>query len=307
MSDLDQLRQQLRQRGYLTLGIERWFALDPWSSRTFWAELLVVTSKAAVLIAPFVAAVAVAIMLVRNHPLSPVDTALLLVLYAGAGWVFAFVIVLAIALLLKLRPAIAIDSPAALLAISLGAALLLSLPLLLWWNGFEGERTTAELLGGGVLLAILLICSAIVIAAALLSFSIHEVQRIPSAVRRPRAGPMAVAASALLVGLFVPAWAGPQQEPSSPQQIAVSSDYRPLVLIAVDGLRADDEIADETLSRLLPHRASLSRLSSDSPPEKWATVGTGVKTALHRVRAIEGIELAGGRRLIQAVSRRDVV
>jgi len=45
-SDVDVLRDQLRERGYLSHGIERWFALDPWRSRAFWLELAVVAAKA---------------------------------------------------------------------------------------------------------------------------------------------------------------------------------------------------------------------------------------------------------------------
>ncbi|HEX8152950.1 MAG TPA: hypothetical protein VF698_07495, partial [Thermoanaerobaculia bacterium] len=73
MSDIDHLRSQLRQRGYLSHGIERWFALDPWSSRAFWLELITVAFKAATLIAAFGALPLVAVMLVRNFPLSVVE------------------------------------------------------------------------------------------------------------------------------------------------------------------------------------------------------------------------------------------
>ena len=66
---VDHLREQLKQRGYLTYGIERWFALDPWRSRTFWAELLVVSAKAAVLIGAFGLLPMVSVVLFRNHPL----------------------------------------------------------------------------------------------------------------------------------------------------------------------------------------------------------------------------------------------
>src|SRR6185436_11577699 len=51
VSEVDELRSQLRQRGYLSHGIERWFALDPWSSRACWLELVLVALKAGTLIA----------------------------------------------------------------------------------------------------------------------------------------------------------------------------------------------------------------------------------------------------------------
>src|SRR5579872_1676861 len=112
---LDDLRRQLRDRGYLQNGIERWFALDPWSSRTFWLELTIVAAKAAILIAAFGMLPLVAIMLVRNHPLSALETLLMAVAYFGTSVVAAFFFIVAIALILKLRPALALDTPRALL------------------------------------------------------------------------------------------------------------------------------------------------------------------------------------------------
>ena len=126
---LDGLRQQLRDRGYLSHGIERWFALDPWSSRTFWIELIVVAAKAAVLIAAFALLPLVAIMIVRNHPLSALETLLMAIAYFGSALVAAFLFILAIALILKLRPALAVDTPRALLGISfLASAIRCSTP-----------------------------------------------------------------------------------------------------------------------------------------------------------------------------------
>ena len=60
---VDDLRWQLRERGYLSHGIERWFALDPWRSRAFWVELTIVAAKAAILIGAFALLPLVAIML----------------------------------------------------------------------------------------------------------------------------------------------------------------------------------------------------------------------------------------------------
>src|SRR5437762_5130466 len=92
---IDDLREQLRDRGYLTHGIERWFALDPWSSRAFWVELIIVALKAAAVIALFGALPLVAIMLVRNHPLTALETLELTLLYFGAGFVVAFAFIVA--------------------------------------------------------------------------------------------------------------------------------------------------------------------------------------------------------------------
>src|ERR1041385_4404540 len=95
---VDLLRRQLRDRGYLSHGIERWFALDPWSSRTFWLELAVVALKAALVIALFGILPLTAVMLFRNHPLSPIEIGALALIY-GATWiavVFAFIVVIAL-------------------------------------------------------------------------------------------------------------------------------------------------------------------------------------------------------------------
>src|SRR5438309_11151331 len=94
VTDVETLRKQLRERGYLKRGIERWFALDPWSSRTFWAELITVAAKAATLIALFGALPCGAIMLARNHPLSAIETLELFVISAIAWAVIALAIVL---------------------------------------------------------------------------------------------------------------------------------------------------------------------------------------------------------------------
>src|SRR5437763_5106469 len=110
---VEQLRVQLRDRGYLTHGIERWFALDPWSSRAFWIELAVVAAKAAALMALFAALPPVAVMLVRNHPLNAAETLLMTLLYGAAAFVVSLVFIILVALVMKLRPELAIDTPRA--------------------------------------------------------------------------------------------------------------------------------------------------------------------------------------------------
>ena len=113
VSEIDALREELKARGYLTHGIERWFALDPWSSRAFWLELVTVALKAATLIAAFGELPMTAIMLIRNAPLGALETLGLFVSYAVAWLVGVFVFVVAVALILKVRPALPIDTPAA--------------------------------------------------------------------------------------------------------------------------------------------------------------------------------------------------
>jgi len=170
---VEQLRSQLRDRGYLTHGIERWFALDPWSSRAFWIELAVVAAKAAALMAVFAALPPVAVMLVRNHPLSASETLLMTLLYGATAFVVSLVFIILVALVMKLRPELAIDTPRALLAISLLAAALLTVPFAFWWSRFDAPPSPIELMTGGVLAAIFFVISTIVISAALLSFSVY--------------------------------------------------------------------------------------------------------------------------------------
>src|SRR5713101_3885461 len=108
---VDDLRQQLRERGYLSHGIERWFALDPWSSRTFWLELVTVALKAAVVIGAFALLPLVAVMLFRNFPLTPLEVLMLALLYGATEFACGLIVLIAVALILKSRPAILIDTP----------------------------------------------------------------------------------------------------------------------------------------------------------------------------------------------------
>src|SRR5260370_18740634 len=108
---VDDLRAQLRDRGYLLHGIDRWFALGPWRSRAFWVELTIVSAKAAVLIAAFAMLPLVAIMLFRNHPLSAWETLLMAIVYGGAAGVASFAGLIFVALILKLPPALALHTP----------------------------------------------------------------------------------------------------------------------------------------------------------------------------------------------------
>src|SRR5438128_9777233 len=98
---VEDLRNQLRDRGYLTHGIERWFALDPWSSRAFWLELVTVALKGGTLIALFAALPLTAVMLFRNHPLGASETLLMTLLYGAAALAVAFVFLIVMAMVLR--------------------------------------------------------------------------------------------------------------------------------------------------------------------------------------------------------------
>lgn len=302
--EVDALRSQLRDRGYLSHGIERWFALDPWSSRAFWLELAVVALKAATLIASFAALPHVAVMLLRNGRLSAVETLLLFAIY-GAFWFatsFAFVVI--VALLVKIRPELAVDTPRALLAISIAASAMLAIPIVIWWFRFDALPAPLELAIGGVLGALFFIVTAIVVSAALLSFSIYELQRIPAIHQRSRTIPLAAGAAALIALLFLPARGTGEQATAPSQIITRPADIR-FALVAVDGLTWD--IAQSRPALLAPFVSSFPMTSAPGPSaaERWASLGTGVPARFHGVRALAGVRLAGGDRVLQSISRAD--
>lgn len=305
MSEVDELRIQLRERGYLSHGIERWFALDPWSSRAFWLELVLVALKAASLIAAFAALPMTAVMLFRNMPLSGFETLALFLTYAVAWLLFSFPLVILIALILKLRPALPIDTPRALLAISFGAGTVLVLPIGLWWYRFDTAPVFYELIAGIALTAIFFIVATIVVSAALLSFSIYEVQRVPAIHQKPRTVPMATAALLLIALLFLPAFFVGERTAPQPMIVTAPSKAR-VALIAVDGLTCEIVQSRPDLTAIL-NPAPVPSIPGDSTTERWASVGTGVPTSAHGVRAIEGIRFRGSRHLLQRLSRGDVV
>jgi hypothetical protein len=303
VSEVDSLRQQLRDRGYLTHGIERWFALDPFRSRAFWLELVMVALKAATLIAAFAALPFATVMQFRNPALHALETLGLFVTYGAASFVAAFVFVIAIALVLKLRPALAIDTPRALLAISLASAAVLVAPVAIWWARFDTAPSTPELVAGAILIGIAFIVATIVVSAALLSFSIYELHRVPAIHQKPRTIPLAVAAAALIALLFVPAYA--RREPAHLEPMVVTTPVtRRIALIAVDGLT--HEIL-QSRTGLLPHVKPIQPIGGASTTERWATLGTGVPTSAHGVRAIEGVRFRGGSHVLQTLSRGDFV
>jgi hypothetical protein len=302
---VDELRAQLRERGYLSHGIERWFALDPWSSRAFWAELITVALKAATLIALFGALPMVAVMLFRNHPLTALETAELTLLYFAGRLAGAFAFMVVLALILKLRPEVVIDTPRALLAISFGAAALLTLPIMVWWYRFDAPPSMPEVAAGVALIILFFLMATIVVSAALLSFSIYELHRVPAIHQRPRGAAMTVAAAVLLGLLFVPAWASQERPAAAPIQVVTTPTASRLALVAVDGLTNDilRSRPSLTFATVLPAHD----LPAESTTERWASVGTGVPTGLHGVRAIEGVRFRGGPHVIQSVSRADLV
>jgi hypothetical protein len=307
---VDDLRRELRERGYLSHGIERWFALDPWSSRAFWLELLTVAAKASLLVALFSVGPLVAVMLFRNHPLSAAETLLASFLYGVTGFAISLLLLVAIALLLKTRPQFVIDTPRALLAISFAFAALPTAAIAWWWIRFDAPpRSLAEALSALVLIVVFFLVATISASAALLSFSIYELRRVPAISQKPRGAAMSAAAAVLIAVLFLPTYGAQdlrtQAEP--PIQVVTTPGDEHVALIAVDGLTEEIFRAHPALSRDFPNAAGSKPSLGATATERWATVGTGVPTPLHGVRAVEGVRLRGGKHLLQAVSNADFV
>ncbi|MEA2571703.1 MAG: hypothetical protein QOI24_3704 [Acidobacteriota bacterium] len=304
VSDIDTLRDQLKERGYLAMGIERWFALDPWSSRAFWLELATVALKGATLIALFGVLPLVAVMLFRNHPLSVSETFLITLLY-GAGWLaVAFAFLVAVALLFRSRPQLAVDTPRALLAISFVAAAALTFVIAFWWYRFDTAPSIAELAAGIALMALFFIVASIVVSAAMLSFSIYELHRVPAIHQKPRGVPMSIAAAILIALLFLPAWAAQERTHEAPVQVVTTPTTHRIALVAVDGLTFELLPSLQTKFATI---AAVKPVAGESTAERWASLGTGVETRAHGVRAIEGIRMRGGQHVLQSLSRADVI
>ena len=305
---VDDLRAQLRERGYLSHGIERWFALDPWRSRAFWFELAAVAGKGAALTGLFAVVPLVAVMIFRNHPLTAGETLLMALLYGVTAVAVSFLFFVAVALLLRLRPTLPLDTPRALLAISFAAAALLAAPVAAWWYRFDVPPPAPELAAGLLLIALFFVMATIVVSAALLSFSIYELRRIPAFHRKPRGVAMTVAAAVLIALLFIPGYATQEKAaPGAPLQVVTTPTDRRVALVAADGLTWEIFRSRPALAAAFASANSAPPPAAESTAERWATIGTGVPARVHGVRAIEGIRFRGGAHLLQALSRDDFV
>jgi hypothetical protein len=145
-----------------------------------------------------------------------------------------------------------------------------------------------------------------VISAALLSFSIYELQRVPAIHQKPRGVPMAIAAAVLIVLLFVPAYADREHTVPAPMVVTTPTTAR-VALIAVDGLTREIFESRPDLQHALPHVAPIGAVPGNSTAERWASLGTGVPTEDHGVRSIEGVRFRGGSHVLQRISPSDYV
>ena len=303
---VEELRSELRNLGYLSHGLERWFARDPWKSGTFWTELLLVSSKASIVIALFATVTTIAIMVVKNDGLPLVETMTIASIYLATAFIAAMVIHLVVALVLKSNPAFGIEKPRALMIISMALSGFLSLSVIAWWTAFPSEPGIPELIVFAALLILFFSTSSIVISAALLSFSIHETRSIPRIHRKPRTIPLIIGALLLFAMTFALSLTDPtaKPQPEASQVVVRPTDAR-VALIAVDGLTMDlfglrSELAEKfaMIGTTEPERSS-------STVEAWASIGTGTPPSIHEVRSIEGIRFFGRQRVIQHVSQLD--
>ena len=104
----------------------------------------------------------------------------------------------------------------------MGAAAALLAALAGWWYGFPGGALRQEMLALVALAALFFVVATIVISAALLSFSIHELQRIPTLHQKPRTVPIAAAAVLLMTALVAFAYASPAADAGPPAQVVTS-------------------------------------------------------------------------------------
>jgi hypothetical protein len=302
--NVDQLRDQLRSLGYLTHGIERWFELDPWRSRTFWRQLLAVGSKAATAASLSILLPLLAIMALRNRPIGVEPLALLAVVYEAGAWVASFALFLFLALLFRAGVSAAINRPGFISAAAAAPAAVIAAALTLWWARFSAPPAGREIAIGLPLIVLAFSFTATVFSAALLSFTIHETHTIPTVRYRRRTWPMAGAGAALMTAALFLAWGREGVAAPPPLQVPIAPAARRIALIAVDGLSAEIASAQKNLLNAMVI-ATAPPLASGSSATRWASIGTGTPERLHGVRAIDGVVLAGAAQPLQGVSAAD--
>ncbi len=308
MQSVDDLRAQLKSLGYLSRGFERWFALDPWSSRTFWSELLLLALKSAVSCCAFVAAPLVLLTVWKNLPIGAVEVVWIAAIYLAVSFAGIFGLVLVGALMFKLRPSLGVESQRFLTISSMVMGGLIVAATGYWWTGFRQESTIPQLAAGSALMLLAFIVMSTVFAAALLSFSIHETRRIPQSRRRSRRGPLAAGGVLLLSAVIAPlVMTGSRVDEEPPQQVIVTAPSERVVLIAVDGLTLELFEARTDLESELGETAPVASSPVGAAPQRWASVGTGTSPRFHGVRAIDGLRFLSSSRVLQSISERDPV
>lgn len=305
--DVDEIRQQLRELGYLSHGVDRWLARDAWRSRAFWSELIVVAAKGGLLVGLFMAIPLAAIVTIRNA-LPPLPLAILFATYFAGGFLFALLETALAGLLLRLRPAVPLERPLVLTMLSIVLALVPAAFVAAWWLGFEVPSSPLETAIGLALILLLLAASTMVFSAALVSYALFSTARVPTRSRRSPMLPLLVVGLLSIGGLLLaPQFRAAARPQPPPAAIAVEPADIRLALVAVDGLSYDIAASHARLRSLFDPIFPLPAADGRSPAELWATIGSGVGRELHGVRAIEGIRISGSGFLMQSVSSFDPI
>jgi hypothetical protein len=301
---VEELRARLRELGYLSHGVERLFARDAVRVAGFGREMLLVSAKAAVIVALFASLPPVAILSLRNSA-GAGAIALLAALYFAGALALGFAEGLAGALVVRLRPELAVRRPAALTALSIVLALVPVALVVSWWLGFDGRSTAVETAAAIVLLALLFGAAASVFSAAILSLSIHETGAVPQRRRRSPALPLALVAAAIFGSLLLAPQLRPAPPPAAaPPSLAVTPTEGRTALVAVDGLTFEILTSHDELESRFRTVVPAAGIGGSSP-ERWASAGTGVPARLHGVHAVSGLRISGSAAVLQSASRFD--
>lgn len=298
------LRRELRELGYLSHGLERWFSHDPWSSRTFWSELLALAAKVGTVTAVTCAALTTTLLAIQN-PLSGGQLLSASVLYLLFFFALSTLSFVTLGLMLRVRYQTFVETPRMLVIIGLLAAGALALLLAAWTLGFPAGGSPYAMIAPILLIAAQFIATAVVVPAALLSLSIHETHQIPRIHRQSRIVPILLAGLGLLGCVVGWGLIDDQAVVTGPSQVVVRPTDARVALIAIDGIQIEDLDLLATSDSL--EISSVDLPPGDSAPSIWASVGTGVDPSIHGVRSVEGISLAGGRKVAQRVSRLDFI
>jgi len=292
--DYEEVRRQLRARGYLEGRLERFVLHDP-------GRPLRSSAKAALLGAPVLGSLLAAAAVAANRPLLSVRDALVL-------WIYFSLLAGAVLFALDLAAATVVGALArrrgAKPSDALRAALLVGLPTLLylialWTTRRSGAGLAADLafLGAAALATFF---AAWLAGLVSLAGIVGRTGEVPDRRRRP------IALAALLLGAAVVAMVAARAGETDPSQGRPASPLHPapagrLIVAGIDGL--DGELASALSARgALPTltaamergaRWPLRRRAGAEPREAWTTLLTGMPAEAHGVRTVGAERLPG--------------
>ena len=286
---LDEARRRLRELGYLDGGVERWVFARAFQGRGGLLVPAAVLGAFAAALAS-VCAVAAAEPEFLSRPLSP--AVLLLHLF------LAFLVPAALLAAALGRAADRARAPGA--GASAFAALSASGIFFLWIAGAYGltKDLGASSLLWGFPVALAALLAGRSVRSGYLARAYARSHALP--VARGRGLLFAVAVAGLLVAAAVFA---SRQAPAVPPPLHVSPRKEPIVVVAVDGVPAEDNGGPEARAlRSLLAEGSTGWWEQErgSPPELWTTIATGVPAARHGVRALERVRPSGSPSALRA-------